>query len=260
MKEERIIGIMGAMTEEIDSITHLQSDRQVVSMGMRTYSIGKIQGITTVVVFSRWGKVAAATTVSTLILKFNITELIFTGVAGAIHHELRIGDIVLGKRLIQHDMDARPFMKQFEIPLLGGIFFECHDDQLAIAEKAINYLLDNRHLHAAIGEAPLKEFEIEAPRLFIGDIASGDKFFSNSRDKDALLEMIPSVLCVEMEGAAVAQACYEYSVPFTIIRTVSDAADEQSHVDFPSFISKISSKYSKEIIANIFSHSPLAPG
>ena len=250
--EERIIGIMGAMPEEIDSIRQLLTEERRVTMGMRTWSIGKLNGITTVVVFSRWGKVAASITVSTLILEFKVTELIFTGVAGAIDPQLRIGDIVLGRRLIQHDMDARPIMKQFEIPLLGKTFFECAADRIAIAAKAIGELLEKNHLHAAIGDAELNKFDIKTPRLFVGDIASGDKFFSNSSDKDDLLVKIPSVLCVEMEGAAVAQVCYEYDIPYTIIRTISDAADERSHIDFPSFIKEISSKYSLEIVKNIF--------
>jgi adenosylhomocysteine nucleosidase len=251
--KERIIGIMGAMPEEIDSIRQLLSEESRVTIGMRTYSVGKLNGITAVVVFSRWGKVAASITVSTLILEFKITELIFTGVAGAIDPELRIGDIVLGRRLIQHDMDARPLMEQFEIPLLGKTFFECAADRIAIAAKAIGELLEKNHLHAAIGSGELNKFGIGVPRLFVGDIASGDKFFSNTRDKDDLLAKIPSVLCVEMEGAAVAQVCYEYAIPYTVIRTISDAADEKSHIDFPSFIKEISNKYSLEIVKNIFS-------
>jgi adenosylhomocysteine nucleosidase len=77
------------------------------------------------VVFSRSGKVAAATTAATLIHEFEITEMLFTEVAGAIHSTLKIGDVVLGNRFIQHDMDARPLMKQYEIPLLSQIYFEC---------------------------------------------------------------------------------------------------------------------------------------
>ena len=126
---------MGAMPEEIDSIIQLLSEESRVTIGMRTYSIGKLNGITAVVVFSRWGKVAASITVSTLILEFKVTELIFTGVAGAIDPQLRIGDIVLGRRLIQHDMDARPLMEQFEIPLLGKTFFESAAEQLELAAK-----------------------------------------------------------------------------------------------------------------------------
>jgi adenosylhomocysteine nucleosidase len=86
----------------------------------------------------------------------------------------------------------------------------------------------------------------------VGDIASGDQFFSSNEQKHALNTQLPDVLCVEMEGAAVAQVCYEYEIPFSIIRTISDVADDQSHIDFPSFINKISSKYAAEIIKNIF--------
>jgi adenosylhomocysteine nucleosidase len=250
--QQRTIGIMGAMPEEINSLVGLMENKVEHSIGMRTYTIGEINGIKTVIVFSRWGKVAAATTVSTLILKFHVTEIIFTGVAGAINNELQIGDVVLAKRLVQHDMDARPLMPRFEIPLLQKTFFECNDEQLNIASTAINQLLDNKQLHATIGNEQLKQFNIQQPKLVIGDIASGDQFFSSSTDKNKLLESLPSVLCVEMEGAAVAQVCYEYNVPFTIIRTISDIADEHAPIDFPSFINNISSKYSLEIVINIY--------
>jgi adenosylhomocysteine nucleosidase len=98
----------------------------------------------------------------------------------------------------------------------------------------------------------LKEFDISHPKLFLGDIDSGDKFFSKNEQKQHLISQLPNVLCVEMEGAAVAQVCYEYAIPFSIIRTISDAADDSAHIDFPSFINKISSKYAAEIIKNIF--------
>jgi adenosylhomocysteine nucleosidase len=250
--QQRTIGIMGAMPEEINSLVGLMENTAEHSIGMRTYTVGEINGMKTVIVFSRWGKVAAATTVSTLLLKFAVTEIIFTGVAGAINDSLNIGDIVLAKRLVQHDMDARPLMPRFEIPLLQKTFFECKDEQLNIATTAINHLLDNKQLHKTIGDEQLKQFGIEQPKLLVGDIASGDQFFSNSADKNKLLESLPSVLCVEMEGAAVAQVCYEYDTPFTIIRTISDIADEHAPIDFPAFINNISSKYSLEIVRNIY--------
>jgi len=111
------IGIMGAMPEEINGVIALLSNCKTYSIGKRTYFSGQINGIDTVVVFSRWGKVAAATTVTTLIQEFKITDLLFTGVAGAISSDLKIGDIVLGSRFVQHDMDARPLMEQYEIRL-----------------------------------------------------------------------------------------------------------------------------------------------
>lgn len=243
---------MGAMPEEIDGVVALLTNPVASSMGKRTYFSGQINGIDTVVVFSRWGKVAAATTATTLIHEFKITELLFTGVAGAISPELKIGDVVLGKRLIQHDMDARPLMKQYEIPLLSKTYFESNETHLDIAKKAILEIFENNSLYAIIETKDLKEFNISQPKLFVGDIASGDQFFSSNEQKHALNTRLPEVLCVEMEGAAVAQVCYEYEVPFSIIRTISDVADDQSHIDFPSFIKKISSKYAAEIIKKIF--------
>jgi adenosylhomocysteine nucleosidase len=250
--KKKIIGIMGAMPEEIDGVVALLSNCVAISMGKRTYFSGQINGIETVVVFSRWGKVAAATTVTTLIHEFNITELLFTGVAGAIHSDLKIGDVVLGKRLIQHDMDARPLMNQYEIPLLSKTYFETDSDHLDMASKAIHTVFENKSLLSVIEEIDLVAFNISQPKLFIGDIASGDQFFSNNEQKLNLNSQLPNVLCVEMEGAAVAQVCYEYEIPFSIIRTISDVADDTAHIDFPSFIKKISSKYAAEIIKNIF--------
>lgn len=243
---------MGAMPEEINGVVELLSNSQEFHRGKRIYYTGTLNGIKAVVVFSRWGKVAAATTISNLILEFKITELIFTGVAGAVNHTLRIGDIVIAKRLIQHDMDARPLMPQFEIPLLNKTWLQSDDAEVMKATQAVIKLIKTKQLHHVIKDEELAAFKIQAPQLIVGDIASGDKFFSNSADKEALLQLLPSVLCVEMEGAAVAQVCFEYALPFTIIRTISDVADEQSHIDFPSFIQKISSRYSVEIIKNIF--------
>jgi len=245
---KKIIGIMGAMPEEIISIAELLTEKQEFIIGERAYYTGLLDNIQTVVVFSRWGKVAAATTVTTLILEFKITELIFTGVAGAINPSLKIGDIVIGRRLIQHDMDGRPLMRQFEIPLLGIIYFECENERINVAEAVINDLLNKKHLPAVIDRKDMEKFGIYSPKLFVGDIASGDRFFSSNDDKYKLLSILPETLCVEMEGAAVAQVCHEYRIPFTVIRTISDTADEKAEIDFPSFIKNVSSKYSQEII------------
>lgn len=243
---------MGAIPEEIEGVVALLTNTEASTMGKRTYFTGQINGIDTVVVFSRWGKVAAATTATTLIHEFKITELLFTGVAGAVNSELNIGDIVLGKRLIQHDMDARPLMKQYEIPLLSKTYFESDANYLDVAKKAINNVFETSILHNFIATEELIQFNISQPKLFVGDIASGDQFFSSNEQKNTLVAQLPEVLCVEMEGAAVAQVCYEYEIPFSIIRTISDVADDNSHIDFPSFIKKISSKYAAEIIKNIF--------
>ena len=243
---------MGAMPEEVNDVIALLDNPHSATIGMRTYTSGLLNGIRTVVVFSRWGKVAAASTVTTLINVYEITELVFTGVAGAIDPKLKIGDIVVAKRLIQHDMDARPLMPQFEIPLLAKTWFECNEDLANNAKDAISYLLEKKHLHAIIDDKTLIDFSISSPSLHTGDIASGDQFFANNLQKEALAQNLPDILCVEMEGAAVAQVCYEHNVPFIIIRTISDTAGDDSHIDFGAFIQNISSKYSVAVIKQLY--------
>ena len=243
---------MSAMPEEIAGLELLIGDATEVTYGMRTYYTGRINNIKVVLVFSRWGKVAAATTVSTLVLKFGITELIFTGVAGGMHSDLKIGDIVLGTKFIQHDMDARPIIARYELPLHGIVYLESDKEQFKFVRDSIEYLLENNTLSNTISKEEFERFGISVPSLFTGEIASGDKFFSTEYDKKHLSEALPDVLCVEMEGAAVAQVCYEHQIPYSIIRTISDTADEKSHIDFPAFIENISSKYSIEIIRTIF--------
>lgn len=248
---ERIIGIMGAIPQEINGVVNLLSNKEEHEIGQRHYYTGELNNQKVVVVFSRVGKVAAATTVSTLILEFKITELIFTGVAGGIHSNVKIGDIVLGQSLIQHDMNASPLFPTFEIPMLGKAYFEANPFQLEIATTAILDLLEEQHLHNVISEKDLNKFNIHEPQLHVGLIGSGDLFFSTTAKKEKLQQNLPEILCVEMEGAAVAQVCYEFGIPFIIIRTISDDADDHSTMDFNSFIEKVSNVYSIEIIKNI---------
>lgn len=249
----RKIGIIGAMPEEINAVIELLTNRSEETIGKRTYYSGFIDGVATVVVFSRWGKVAAATTVTTLIQHYGITELIFTGVAGAINPLLNIGDVVLGDRLIQHDMDARPLMEQYEIPLLGKVFFETDKKQSEEIAISITEMLESKNRIPIFTKEALDNFNIKVPKLYRGDIASGDQFFSTNKQKENLHSKLPSVLCVEMEGAAVAQVCFEYEIPFRIVRIISDVANENSHLDFPLFIKDIASKYTFEIIRRMYS-------
>lgn len=250
--QETIIGIMGAMPEEIDGVIKLLENPERITTGKRTYVSGSLNGIKTVVVFSRWGKVAAAATVSTLLHKFNISHLYFTGVAGSIHPDLNIGDIVIAKRLIQHDMDARPLMQQYEVPLLSKTFFDSDKRLSDSISKVVQMITDNETLLDKISQEELDAFHITKPKMLLGDVASGDQFFASHNQKEALHKSLPTILCVEMEGAAVAQVCFEYDIPFAIIRTISDTADDKSHIDFPRFIKSIASNYATAIIVAIY--------
>ncbi|PWJ59028.1 adenosylhomocysteine nucleosidase [Dyadobacter jejuensis] len=243
---------MSAMPEELEGLESLILNKKKTVIGMRTYYEGEINGIKMVMVFSRWGKVAAATTATTLFLKFGITELIFTGVAGAIQNKLNIGDIVLGTHFIQHDMDARPFIKQFELPLLNISYIESPEEKIDQATSAVQNLLDASYLERLLGNTHMAAFNISQPRLYAGFIASGDKFISTEADRTTLNNTLPAVLCVEMEGAAVAQVCYENKIPFIIFRTISDNANESAPIDFQQFVKNVAQKYSFEFINRLF--------
>lgn len=244
------IGILGAMPEEIKGVVALLKNKEEIVKGMRTYYIGTINEIDVVVVFSRWGKVASATTVTHLIVEFGITQLIFTGVAGGISSEVSIGDIVIGSSLVQHDLDARPIMERFEIPLLGETILYPPKNILDWAVESINNLV-RQDLIRLISVKQQKIFSLSSPKVVVGQIASGDQFFSNNEEKKNLLSMLPEVLCVEMEGAAVAQVCFEYKIPYVIVRTISDEANENSVVDFNEFVTQVASKFGVAIVQKL---------
>lgn len=242
------IGIISAMPEEIHAITPYLEKTNSTTKGMRTYVQGTLFGKNVVLVFSRWGKVAAATTATQLVNDFTIDEIIFTGVAGAITSHLDIGDIVIGKKLYQHDMDASPILPKYEIPLLKKSFFETDKKRRLKMEKAVLQFLHEFNVH--INSNSAKEFHIKQPNYLIGNIASGDEFINQNSKVELIKKDLPNVVCVEMEGAAVAQVCYEYHIPFSIIRTISDNANNNASVDFPSFVKDIASFYALEIIKN----------
>jgi len=244
------IGIISAMKEEIQAIQNQLQVTIKIEKGMRTYYQGKLFNKEVILVFSRWGKVASATTVTQLINEFEVDEIIFTGVAGGIHSKVQIGDVVIGKGLYQHDMDASPLLPKYEVPLLGKRFFETDQrqrDALHIAAK--NFLLQ---INEYISPEVLASFNILQPNIHVGDIASGDQFISEEGQRNRIKKGLPEVICVEMEGAAVAQVCFEYQIPFMIIRTISDNSNNNAHLDFPKFAKKIASEYALGILKNYF--------
>ena len=240
------IGIISAMQEEMQTLLDNLQEPVATTKGMRTYYHGKLFNVDIVLVFSRWGKVASATTATQLINDYAVDEIIFTGVAGAISKEVHIGDIIIGKHLYQHDVDASPLFKKFEVPLLHKIYFETslsHREKLYQATRVfINSYNDFIHAEKA------HSFQIIDPKVIVGDIASGDQFLSDTNATESLSSELPTVLCVEMEGAAVAQVCFEYNTPFSIIRIISDKANDNAHIDFPLFAKEVASHYALGIL------------
>ena len=239
------IGILGAMPEEISSIKDLMVIGRETNIASRIYSEGKIGNTDVVLVFSRWGKVASACTTTTLINEFNVDFILFTGVAGAILSHLNIGDIVIGSGLYQHDMDARPFFEQFQIPLTQTLIFKPKITHVDMANKAAKIFLGK--IDSIFNKDLLETYSIFSPKVYVGYIASGDKFISDPQHHNDLT--ISNTLAVEMEGAAVAQVCEDYNIPYIVIRTISDKADHSAALDFQLFISQIACNYSSEIVA-----------
>ena len=245
----RNIGILGAMAQEIDEVKALLTEKTIVKIANREFVVGKIGNVRCVVAFSKWGKVAATITATLMIQEFAVTDLFFIGTAGALADGLKVGDIVVSKRLVQHDLDARPMMSRFEIPFLNRVYVDSDPELTELAGKAVSDLLA-RGVEHMVGQEAVKEFGLN-PTLHFGDVASGDQFINSIEKRDEILSLLPDVLCVEMEGAAVAQVCQEFGTPFTVIRTISDTADHNARIDFGKFIVEVANAYSRAIIGEI---------
>ncbi len=244
-----LIGIIGAMQEEIKLLSESMKILETKIIGMREFYIGELFGKEVVLVFSRCGKVAAASTVTTLIEIFGVNLVLFTGVAGGAEKTLNIGDIVIADKLVQHDMDASalPGFSKFEIPLLGIGTFKVSEKIIALAKQsAIHYISES--MKTDVAQSDLDEFNIKTPNIVVGTVASGDIFVADIQKVQDLSNEIPNLMCIEMEGAAVAQVCYEHNVDFVVFRVISDKADEEATINFPKFIVKAASHFTRGII------------
>lgn len=246
------IGIMAAMPAEVNTIHHDIPFYERVAHGEREYMLGQFESIELVLVFSRCGKVSAATTATTLIEKFAVDKLIFTGVGGAVDPRLNIGDIVLASKTYQHDMDGRPIFPRFEIPLTGRLFMETDPQAFMLAKEGIDQFIQRFDQYLDL--AMLAKLGVHEPKLYTGIIATGDQFIQDAFNHEALQLQEEPVLAVEMEGAAVAQVCTEFKVPYMLIRTISDKADHSAAINFQTFIDNIASHYSSAIVQEILKH------
>jgi adenosylhomocysteine nucleosidase len=245
------LGIVAALHEEIaDLLAEMAPGARVEHVGMRDYCVGKLHGQDCVIVLARIGKVAAAATTTALIHRFGVERIVFTGVAGGLAHGLSVGDVVVADSLMQHDMDASPLFPRHEIPLLGRATFDA-DTSLrdALAQAARDWLA--QEMADQVRAQWRDELNLSAARVHVGQIASGDRFVSSAQEVARLRDALPQALAVEMEGAAVAQVCHEYGVPFAVMRTLSDAADDTAHVDFPRFLRDVASHYSHGILRRL---------
>lgn len=246
-------GILGAMPQEVALMARSMTIHRTVEAGMRTFYEGELAGQQIVLALSRVGKVSAAVTTMLLIERFHVSHVVFTGVAGAIEPRLRIGDVVIADRLVQHDMDASPLpaFERFEIPLLEKTYFDTDTALLARTLSAAHSYADGAFLTDVPAERRAS-FGLDHPQVWRGLIASGDQFLADPVVTSSLRLALPGLLCAEMEGAAVAQVCYEMgNIPATVIRVISDQADHSAVVDFLRFIEEIAEYLTGGIVRSL---------
>lgn len=221
--------IVSAMQEELSSVLALMPDERKERVAGRDFWAGHLHGQDVVAVLSRIGKVAAATTAAVLIERFKVDRIVFTGVAGGLARGVKVGDVVVADSFMQHDLDASPIFPKYEVPLYGTDRFASDPALTDVLARAARAALPGAALHRGL-------------------VVSGDRFVSTTAESRALQAALPEALAVEMEGAAFAQVCHDYGVPFAAVRTISDRADDEAHGDFVTFIQKVASRHSAAIV------------
>ena len=210
------IGIIGAMDLEVDALkAKMNTERTLEKAGM-VFQEGTLGNAQVVIVKSGIGKVNAALCVQILADEFHITHVINTGVAGSLNAALDIGDILISKDAIHHDMDVTIFGYQLgEVPQMGTREFTADERLIALAKASCEKV--NPDVHAIVGR-----------------VVSGDQFISSKEVKEKLINNFQGD-CAEMEGASIAHGAYLNGIPFVIIRAISDKADDSAEMDYPSF-------------------------
>ena len=222
-----ILGIIGAMSEELEILlTDMELEDTTVKAKM-TFHRGKLWGKDVVAVVCGIGKVNAAICTQLLISKYEVTHIINVGVAGGIGKEIYPGDVVIATNLVQYDMDTTAFGDPMgQIPRLDTFDFKCDEHLIEVAKAACDKAGDFN--------------------TFSGRIVSGDMFVA-SLEKIQWLEKEFGALSCEMEGASIAHVCYLNSIPFVVIRSISDNANNGAHMDFEKF-TPIAVKHSTAIL------------
>ncbi|HJB07366.1 MAG TPA: 5'-methylthioadenosine/adenosylhomocysteine nucleosidase [Candidatus Enterocloster faecavium] len=214
-----MLGIIGAMDEEVAKIKEQMEGVQVQTWAAMDFYRGTLEGKEVVVVRSGIGKVNAAVCAQILADRYQVSGIVNTGIAGSLKAEIDIGDIVLSTDALQHDMDATNFGYPLgQIPRMDVLSFPADEKLRALAKECCSRVNPDIHTYE-------------------GRVVSGDQFISDQAKKDWLIENFQG-FCTEMEGAAIAQAAYLNGIPFLIIRAISDKADNSASVDYPTFEAK----------------------
>ena len=210
------IGIIGAMDEEVATLKEAAKITKTTKIAEMEFCEGKLGDNRVVIVQCGMGKVNAGICAHTLINDFGCTKIVNTGVAGSLDNKLDIGDIVVSVDAVQHDFDVEPIgFQKGEIPYTGLYAFPADEEMRAMAIEAAGKVAPGIHAYE-------------------GRVCSGDQFVATEEQKRAITSNFGG-MCCEMEGAAVAQACYLNNAPFVVIRAISDKSDGSHSVEYETF-------------------------
>lgn len=224
------LGIIGAMEVEIATLVERLAEKSSATWAGSTYYTGRLEGLDVVVVQCGVGKVNAAMCAQILCDRYEVTHLVNTGVAGSLDANLDIGDLLISKDAIHHDMNCNYLnYPTGQVPGLPVLTFEA----------------DKRLIDCAFRVAE----EVNPGHTKIGRVASGDQFISNKAQKEKIIADT-GASCAEMEGSAIAHTAYRNGIPFVIIRAISDKADDSAQMDYPSF-EAIAAKRCAEVTARL---------
>lgn len=225
------IGIIGAMELEVEELKSKMTVSQIVKKAGMEFYEGTLNGTNAVIVKSGVGKVNAALCVQILADVFSVTHVINTGVAGSLNAKLDIGDILISRDAVHHDVDATIFGYALgEVPQLGVREFHADEALIDLAKASCEEV--NPDLHAVVGR-----------------VVSGDQFISSKDVKQRLISDFQGD-CAEMEGAAIAHGAYLNQIPFVILRAISDKADDSAEMDYPVF-EREAAKHSARLVENM---------
>ena len=222
------IGIIGAMTPEVEAIIASLDEKCCERVSGIDFYTGKIGGKSVAVAKCGIGKVFAAICAQTMIMKYSPDLLVNTGVGGAIGGGLNCGDVVIASRLCQHDMDTSAIGDP--VGLVSGI-------------NMIYFDADSRAREILLTEGERLGLAVKS-----GTIATGDKFIADADDKHRIAKSFSATVC-EMEGCAIAQTAYVNGTAFAVVRAISDSADGEATMDYPTFLGIASANSTKLTLA-----------
>lgn len=220
-------GIIGAMEPEVAILKQQLVDAQTIEQSGYTFYQGQLNGQAVVIVQSGIGKVAAALATAAMIEHFTPDYIVNTGSAGGFDQALNVGDIAISNEVAYHDVDVTAFGYAIGQLPANPATFEAHQGLMQAAQQATAKLTGIKHK--------------------VGLITTGDTFMTKEQDIKIAREHFPHMLAVEMEGAAIAQTCHHYHVPFVIIRSLSDIAGKESPESFEAYL-QTASKNSSELV------------